>query len=265
MNRISTTFFGPLLLALFLVGCDLTVAIDDDNRYHADASFSYTMSVDSDDELDLTGINGTITLIRTSSTDELVVSGERRVESSSRSDARSELENLSVEIDRTADRVFVETKQPSSTRNREYEVTYVIELPAGMKAYVYNENGNVEAENAGRTPDIFLVNGTVRLEHSWDSATISVTNGRIVLDVELEENGTLDLSVVNGNVELGIPASTSAALAASVTNGSINTSGLTIEKSFESQTTLLGALGQGNGEIDIQTVNGSIDVHRSTN
>ena len=255
-----------LLLAIpVLSGCEINVSIDDDTDEYAEEDFSYTLQVNDDAALELLGVNGAVSLVRSAAVGVVKVDGTRRVEASTVSRARAELDNLVVIVTEEDDGVVVETNQPHDTDNYEYKVTYVIQLPADMKAFVDLENGTITAQNAGRTPDVDVINGIVTLPSSYGSGSVSTTNGLITADVDLEENGELSLTTVNGNITLGLPSQTSAEFSARVTNGSISTTGLTMVVSSQSSSAVLGTLGQGQGEIDLRTVNGSINVRRTEN
>ena len=262
----TATKTGALFFAIFLfAGCEITASIDTDNRESAEESFRYTIDTSESDVLELVAINGSVELIRTSSNGEIVVRGIKRVEASSRSTAQQELSNLHVAISEVSDGWLVETDQPSNTGNREYEISYVIEYPADMKAFIQNENGNVSSESVGHTPDVRLTNGNVELAATWNGAEIAVVNGTVTADVDLESNGMLEISVVNGTVDLRLSPTTSALFTASLTNGSISLTGLPFLSTVQSQSRLEGTIGQGNGRIDISTVNGSISVRPTSN
>ena len=103
-------------------------------------------------------------------------------------------------------------------------------------------------------------NGNVRLGHIVGNASVQVINGSIDSDVTLPRDGTIKLTTSNGNIDLAIPTSTSATLAASVINGLIRTSNLALQQQSDSPRSLDGTLGDGEGAIELTTLNGNISV-----
>jgi len=97
----------------------------------------------------------------------------------------------------------------------------------------------------------------------WDifgNVDIDHVNGSIDSSVTLPNDGDIMIFTDNGNIDLNIPTSTSAIIAASGTNGAISTSNLEFIAVEQTLQSLTGTLGNGEGVIDLGTVNGKITV-----
>ncbi len=68
------------------------------------------------------------------------------------------------------------------------------------------------------------------------------------------------MGTVNGNIELEIPQNTSADFSANVTNGAIQILNLTLQNEVATTRSLRGTLGNGQGTIKTNTVNGNINT-----
>ena len=122
-------------------------------------------------------------------------------------------------------------------------------------------NGNVSVANIDALVSVNNVTGNIRLRNITGSASVILTNGNIDGEVFLPSDGTIDLTTTNGNIALEIPNSTSAGFTARVTNGAISLSNLDLQDVESTNRSLAGTLGDGEGSIELQTINGNIGVH----
>ena len=91
--------------------------------------------------------------------------------------------------------------------------------------------------------------------------TADVENGDIDVTVILPADETIDLTANNGSLELNIPVSTSAEFYANVDKtGKIVVSDLDFTESWSADKSVIGTLGNGEGSISLNTVNGNIEV-----
>jgi len=273
-------FLIPLALLLLLSGClfesnDLYVR---DTRFAAVAEFEHVVPAADRSLLLITGINGSIDVVGVPGALDVVISGERRVESESLRDAEDHLSDLVVYVLEGPDRVEVETRQPGNTFGRNYIVDYYCIVPADWTVDVLNTNGNVTADSLLGVAIVAVTNGNVTfgdhigdIEVEIENGNIlvyqlignlfgTVTNGNILADVAIPEAGYCDLLVTNGMIDLAVPATTSAEFSASVTNGAISLDGLTLSGLASSPYSVTGTLGDGSGTILLQTTNGTIVV-----
>ena len=242
-----------LLSMAMLAGCDVDLAdpgyghdididIDvDPPRYAASEPFSLSVPVAGQARLRLEGVNGEVWLRGSDAPGPILITGHKRVRSESQADADAHLGDVQVQVVEGADEILVATDQPR-TGNRSYQVDYQITLPRGF---------HVEVEH---------VNGAVKLEGLESGAEVDLANGLITGDLTLPPGGTIDLYTTNGEIELEVQRDASAKLSATVSNGTITTSNLTLTGQVSFPRSLTGTLGEGDGTIRLQLVNGDIRV-----
>ena len=206
----------------------------------------------------LDGINGNIDVVADEDATTVTAGGFRRVRSSSRSDAEEQLERLTVEVRAVGNAIEIFTDQPSDTQGRSFEVEYDLIVPPTLEGDVRNVNGNIMVSALEDDLDVFNVNGNITLVDQLGSTTATVTNGNIVAEVTLPQGGEIDFNATNGNLELDIPQNTSATFSARLANGTITTSNLSLNDAQSTTVSLTGVLGDGDGSIDLDTVNGNI-------
>jgi hypothetical protein len=85
-------------------------------------------------------------------------------------------------------------------------------------------------------------------------------NGSIDAEVALPLNGTIDIAVLHGNINLDIPQNTSATFSAGLLEGSIQLINLELRNEVRTPRSLTGILGDGQGDIWLETETGNIIV-----
>jgi len=169
-----------------------------------------------------------------------------------------QLDRLEVVVSVEGDAIVVRTEQPSDTQGRTFEVEYNLIIPERLKGNITNVNGNILIDAMDDDVEVITVNGNITLQDHFGSADVTSTNGNLDATVTISLGGVIDMNAVNGSIDLDIPASTSATFAARVANGDISTSNLSLDDAQSTPVSLTGVLGDGDGEIDIETVNGNI-------
>ena len=258
--------FILLIACLVLTGCDgdnslmnLPTNVANTN-YSAQEPFSYKLDVVNQTQLDLEGINGSVSITGRAGFHSVIISGEKRVESESVEDAAAYLAQLEVSIRDLSSNITVETLQPQETFGRICVVDYTITLPDNFEISTINVNGSVTIDTISNTVSVVNVNGQVILNTIFGSASVTLVNGQIVAQITLPSEGTIDLSTVNGGISLDIPQNTSAELSANVTNGGINIYNLNLNNLTSTLNFVSGTLADGRGTISLNTVNGGIQV-----
>jgi len=248
------------------------------NDYVASEDFDYAFDVTGPGDFVVDAINGNVEVIGVSGSQEIIVYGERRVESNSLRDARWFLDQVQVQIIIENQRLTVLTDQPHDVDGRNVIVDYFVRLPRDWFVDIENNNGNIAVSQINQTVIIDvdngqidaaaingnistdLTNGNIYLNDVRGNVNADLVNGNIVADLSLLPGGTCDLDAVNGQVFLTIPTGTSAQLNAKVTNGGISSIGLPLQDSQSTPTSLRGRLGSGNGTINLEAVNGNISI-----
>ena len=223
-------------------------------------SFTYTLKAGTIKAIRLEAINGTVWFNGRSRTDSIRIEGEKRVGSESTQDAIDYLSRLQAALYEQPDYLLVRTEQPGDNRGRLLEVDYVITFPDSLNLDLSAVNGHVTIDSLQANLAITHINGTITLRSIKGSVAVSVVNGSIIGDICIPRQGVISHSVVNGNIDLTIPDTTSAQLAAAITNGQIAWIGLSPVEMEETATRLTATLGTGSGQINLQTVNGTIQI-----
>ena len=236
--RTTINTFALALVALFALlfsfGCaDISVNPNADvtgpgnivnTKVKAKESFSYKVDLSGQLTLKVEGINDAVNIQSVSGTNQVTVSGENEVSAETYSEAKANLKNVQVEIDKFSNELLVKTVQPKYSDGKSYNVNYTISVPSNLNVVVENVNGSI--------------------------------NGKL----NVPQNGTVNLSLTNGSIELKIPQSTSSEFSANLTFGSISMQNLILHNRVSTAKSLQGTIGNGDGSISLSTANGNIDV-----
>ncbi len=256
--RLTLVVFVTLLA--LLCACTDSPVDSVSRRFEATEQFSSALDASELNMLLVEGVNGNVIITGTSDSDSVRIGAEKVVRSESTADAQNHLQSLHVDVLVSGSAISVKTAQPISTEGRDYIVNYEIVVPKDFRVTVANVNGNVTVDSISNSVSVVLVNGQVALKEIVGSATVAVTNGRIDSNMMLPLNGSATSTVVNGDINLSIPRTTSAGFSANVVNGTISVSNLDIENQQNTQHSIVGILGDGDGTIALAVTNGSIAV-----
>lgn len=189
-------------------------------------------------------------------------------------DSKERLTQVEVKIDAKPDSLKVETHYgtwKNSSRNWNcsgscrLEVRYKLMVPRNA---VLNEietvNGSVIISNTTNFTKASAVNGTVRANNLRGTAEIDTVNGTSEVSFErLDNSSQIKLSTVNGRVNLIIPSDTDATIKAGTVNGSINNDfSLPVRKGKYVGRNLYGKIGDGTSKINLESVNGGLNIKR---
>jgi hypothetical protein len=236
--RTTTNTFALVLVAIFALlisfGCaDISVNPTADvtgpgnivnTKAKANESFSYKVDLTGQLTLRIEGINGAVNVQSVSGTSQVTVSGEKEVFAETYSEAKANLKNVQVEIDKFSNKLLVKTVQPKYSDGKSYNVNYTISVPSHLNVVIENENGSITGK------------------------------------LSVPTNGTVDMSLTNGSIKLDVPQNSSADFSASLANGTISVQNLTLHNRVKTSKTLQGTFGNGDGTISLRTTNGNIDV-----
>ena len=105
------------------------------------------------------------------------------------------------------------------------------------------------------------LNGYMEIASSLSDATMSQINGNLEANISLPADGDIQLTSVNAEIFVRIPTNTSAEVSDLTANGSVSTSNLTFSNLINCDHSLSGILGDGNGEIKLNSANGDITLN----
>lgn len=151
----------------------------------------------------------------------------------------------------------------SHSRGQTPQVDYTVRIPRNLKLQAGSVNGSVSAEKLGRYAEVSSVNGSVSVSTSqW--ARASSVNGSVTATFGKADWQNLKLSTVNGSIELSLPAETSTDIRFHSVNGHFESDfPVTVQGRF-GRSSMEGRIGQGGRELDLNTVNGNVEIRKAT-
>lgn len=235
--------------------------------------------------LDLSNVNGSIT-IETWDRSDVEVRADKIVKSQSEDEANKTLARLKVIVDAKPNRLRVEARFPknhgglagwlSGRAVQSVKVEFRVRIPREADLRIENVNGgitlsggkgdlrlttingSVTATGADGTVTLESTNGSITAHGTRGSLEASTVNGRVEAELSDLGEGKTSLASTNGGITLRLPASARANLSASTTNGRVRCD-LDVAGTTK-RTRVEGTLNGGGAEIEVSTVNGSVDI-----
>lgn len=151
-----------------------------------------------------------------------------------------------------------------NVQNNDTQVEFKVRVPAGVRFTGRTVNGDVEAEGLGADVEATTVNGSIKVS-TTGLARARTVNGSINASMgSANWSDELQFHTVNGGIELSFPASLSTTVKAETVNGDIQTDfPMTVTGRF-SKRHLSGTIGGGGRELNLKTVNGSVQIRRAS-
>ena len=214
---------------------------------------------------DVADCNMTATIIARAATDE---------------EAQELAEKVNVTLVSSGNRLTTKIDKPTQLINKSVSVSLEIEVPNQTDIDLITHNGTVEisdingrltatthngkvsSEKASGTTAFNTHNGSINCGDISGSTQLKSHNGSIKVYYTDTAPAVCDISIItyNGGIEIKTPPSFSAKIDASTHNGSINTD-LPITVSGKiSKSKLTGTIGTGEGQLHLETHNGSIRI-----
>jgi DUF4097 and DUF4098 domain-containing protein YvlB len=215
--------------------------------------------------ISLENINGDITVTAGSGSQVNIVATKKAGE-------QEYLDGLKIVVDADANYIHVETRHPKSDGgwfswgdSGSGSVTYELTVPANVNLdAIETVNGEVRIEAVSGDVKASTVNGSLEVKGLKSDVNLETVNGSIIAEFDTLGRGQrVDAEAVNGKITLRVPADVSARIEAETVNGSIDADdfGLEAEKGFVGRD-LSGEIGGGDARISLDTVNGSIRIHK---
>lgn len=222
-----------------------------------------SFSVTSQSDFSLNNINGTVTINSWSESTIKVLAKITAETQVSRDD-------VTVKMVQSGQKVTVSThyKENGYRNNRQMaKVDYQIWLPADTNlSDIELVNGHLVIENIAGKVAVRVVNGSINASGLSGDSEISAVNGSVNVSYHQEAHDfdNIDLETVNGSIKLYLPENINADIRANTMHGSINTAfALKANKNSFFGRNLRGQIGSGGGKINVESVNGSINVLKS--
>ena len=192
---------------------------------------------------------------------------EVKVDAIKRARTQEALKEAEIVVDHRADAVEIRTRYPEHHEGDRdtASVDYTLSVPRRARLDdIKTVNGTVEISGLGGEVRAASVNGAVLGLRLVGEAALSTVNGRVEAEFERLEGKPVSLKSVNGAVVLRLPTHAGARLKASTVHGSINSDfdlavrHLNFGPGRDVETTL----GPGGPDVQLRTVNGSIQLRR---
>jgi hypothetical protein len=149
-------------------------------------------------------------------------------------------------------------------KDNDVEVRFIVEVPAGVRFAGRTVNGGIDAVGLGAEVEATTVNGGIHIETSGQAHCETVNGGVHATLGAATWKGPLDFKTVNGGITVELPKGAGATVSAKTVNGGIETDfPLTVKGQF-GRRSVNGTIGSGGGELNLETVNGSIQLRQSS-
>ena len=147
-------------------------------------------------------------------------------------------------------------------RDNDVHVNFKIRVPAGVDFIARTVNGDIGAESLAGNVFSKTVNGNIRIS-TTGYADAKTVNGEISARIgSANWTGAINFKTVNGEINLELPASIGANVNAKTLHGEISSDfPLTVMNKF-SKREFTGTIGGGGRELNLKTLNGSINLRR---
>ncbi|MBV8206782.1 MAG: DUF4097 family beta strand repeat protein [Acidobacteria bacterium] len=225
--------------------------------------FHHSYPLAANGSVDISNLNGTVR-ITGSDTNQVKVDAIKRADSKQKlDDAQIEVESSPNDFElRTRyhehDSWFGEYHNPAS-------VDYTISVPHNARLHAHVVNSRLEISGVSGEVRASTVNGQVTASGLMSSAEVTTVNSRAEATFDqLPASGHVKVSSVNGSAIVVIPANANAEVRAHSVNGSIHSDfNLQVEHPrYGPGSRVEGRLGSGGAEINLETVNGGIQIRQ---
>lgn len=244
-----------LMLVCILIAVSCAGPVRARSSQPSQEEFHQTYALASGGRVELSNINGSVTVTAWDS-------NQVKVDAVKRGDA-DRLSECRIEVSANPQLVRIETKYPRRSNNLSVNYTLMVPRQARLEK-IDLVNGKVAITGVSGGVHASVVNGTVHGSDVGGALDLSSVNGTV--EVSLGPSAKrVRLNSVNGTVALTAPSDLQAEVKASTVNGSIrNDFGLPVQRGHFVGANMNGRLGTGAGQIELSTVNGSIDLRHAS-
>ena len=224
--------------------------------------YSESWQMDSDSKIRLQNINGAVEV---EGWDRNEVQLDYRITA----DDEDDLQRVKVDIDQSSDSLDVEVDYEDNNSswwgrgNNSGSVSFSLKVPRGAVLQdISSVNGGIEIRGVTNRIKTETVNGSIEVAGAANDLSASSVNGSVVVNfTRMGGSQRASIETVNGRIKVQIPSDSNVTVDAETVHGSIkNDFGLKAEKGFIGND-LRGAIGNGDANISLETVNGSISIN----
>jgi hypothetical protein len=151
-----------------------------------------------------------------------------------------------------------------NARDNDVQVHFSVRIPRGVAFAPRTVNGEVNASNLEGDVDARTVNGSIELSTSGHAEAQTVNGSIRARAGRADWTGDASFKTVNGSITVTLPSSASAEVKAATVNGEIETDFPLTVSGRVSRRRLSGTIGSGGRSLELETVNGSIQLRKSS-
>jgi hypothetical protein len=148
-------------------------------------------------------------------------------------------------------------------RDNDVSVEFKVKVPAGVRFVGRTVNGGIKAGGIAADAEAHTVNGGVDLDAAGTARAETVNGGITARLGRADWTGALKLKTVNGGIDVVMPEGLSADVKASTVNGDIQTDFPLTVKGRISRRKIEGTIGGGGRLLEVETVNGAIELRKA--
>ncbi|HZQ91653.1 MAG TPA: hypothetical protein VFA60_07680 [Terriglobales bacterium] len=274
MNRRSLlSLAGAMLGVLCAIAFSAIALADDGGQPSFTEEFHHSYPLAAGGSFALKNISGRIKVVGWDK-------NQVQVDAVKRAWTEKKLQEVTIEVDATADRVAVATRYPdddltwhnsdcenpdSRCRQNPASVTYTISVPRTARLdKISNINGPIDITGVAGEVRASDVNGQVTATGLRGPADLSTVNGRLEATFEAVPKEALNLRSVNGTVAVTLPSDASLEVRAHTLNGSIrNDWNVPVRHGRFVGHDLQARFANGGSELKLHNVNGGISIRHA--
>ena len=256
-RRTITSVALSLTLALFLIP---SASAECQGGNKVTQNFHQVYNLAADGRVALENINGNAQI-------EAWDSNQVQIDAVKTACSQEDLDSVKIDVRGSQDAVRIATNYPkksNSGNDHSVNVEYKIKMPRKSRLdRVELVNGSLTMKGVGGEVNASCVYGIIRAQGLQGPTHLSTVNGGLEADFDQVTRPEIDLESVNGSVSLTLPSAANAKISADTVHGGIKSDfPASIESQMFAGRELRGQLGNGDGHIRINNVNGSISIHR---
>jgi DUF4097 and DUF4098 domain-containing protein YvlB len=227
--------------------------------------FHQTYTLSADGRVSIENING---FVHVSGWDK----NEVQVDAVKRARRQDRLDEAKIVVDASSTSVSIHTEYPdrgqtftTGDRNNPATVDYTVHVPRRARLdEIKLVNGELEIQDIAGDVRAESVNGSVEARNLSGRTELSAVNGHTEAAFQQLPSEPVKISSVNGSLVLTIPSDSQADLRASTVSGGIDTNfGFQVHHGQYVGHDVAGRLGNGGTRIELENVNGHIDIRHA--
>lgn len=184
-------------------------------------------------------------------------------------DSDQQLDQINVRINSDPSHLSIETHYRNSKswwgNNNHARVEYELQAPATARLDgIETVNGDLRISGMRAAVDAETVNGDIEARDLRSDAKLDTVNGSIQAWFNrFEDDQRVSIESVNGRLDVYLPSNADVRIKAETIHGSLqNDFGIEVDKGFIGRD-LNGKVGSGSARLSLDTVNGSISIHKN--